>query len=50
VPQVSEKVVLHVLDAHVLGAADEDRQSVGTLDEVLDLEPLLLGLLAVVLR
>ena len=41
--------MLHVLDAHVLGAAHEDGEGVRALDEVLDLEPLLLGLLAVIL-
>src|SRR5918993_2713590 len=43
-------LMLHVLYAHVLGAADEDRQGIGAFDEVLDLEPLLLGFLAVILR
>src|SRR3712207_754010 len=43
-------LMLHVLYAHVLRAADEDRQGIGAFDEVLDLEPLLLGFLAVILR
>ncbi len=42
--------MLDVLHAHVLRTADEHREGVGTLDEVLDLEALLLGLPAVVLR
>src|SRR5919107_3097603 len=44
------RLMLHVLYAHVLRAADEDRQGIGAFDEVLDLEPLLLGIPAVVLR
>src|SRR5215204_381845 len=43
-------LMLHVLYAHVLGATDEDRQGIGAFDEVLDLEPLLLGPLAVIHR
>src|SRR3712207_769055 len=43
-------LVFHVLDAHALRAADEDRDRVGTLDPVLYLEALLLGFSAVVLR
>src|ERR671932_2779228 len=42
-------LVFHVLHAHALRTPDEDCQGVGTLDEILDLEPLLLGLFTVVL-
>src|SRR5215217_3547293 len=42
--------MLHVLHTHALRAADEDRQGIRALYEVLDLEPLLLSLLAMFLR
>src|SRR5215212_5619595 len=48
--QGERRLVLHVFDAHALGPSDEDSEGIRTLDEVLDLQPPLLGLLAVVLR
>src|SRR5215210_8043620 len=48
--QGERRLMLHVLHTHALGPADKDGESVRTIDEVLDLQPPLLGLLAVVLR
>src|SRR5918992_2092273 len=44
------RLVFHVLNAHALRAADKDRDRVGTIDPVLYLEAVLLGLSAVILR
>src|SRR5829696_1571834 len=48
--QGERRLVLHVLHAHALRSSDEDSKGIRTLDEVLDLQPPLLGLLTVVFR
>src|SRR5215210_3846854 len=47
--QGERRLVLHVLHAHALGSSDEDSEGIRTVDEVLDLQSSLLGLLTVVL-